>query len=41
MVLLSTYSYASPSPDIMVDIRRVRILGVVVWFQASRDLDGH
>lgn len=41
MVLLSTYSYASPSPDIMVDMRRVRILGVVVWFQASRDLEGH
>lgn len=40
-VLLSSHSYSSPDPDIMVDKRRVRIIGVVVWFQAARDLDGH
>lgn len=41
MVLLSSHSYASSSPDIMVDKRRVRIIGVAVWFQASRDLGGN
>lgn len=37
-VMLSSYSYRTADPDIVLDRRRVRILGVIVWFQASHDL---
>ncbi|WP_304426788.1 LexA family transcriptional regulator [uncultured Adlercreutzia sp.] len=37
-IVLSSWSYDSPSPDLMLDKRRVRILGTVVWFQANHDL---
>ena len=35
-VMLSSWSYDAHSPDLMLDKRRIRILGVVVWFQAAR-----
>lgn len=38
MVALSCHSYTAQIPDIVVDQRRVRILGVVAWFQAGRDM---
>lgn len=38
-VVLSSWSYDAPAPDLMLDKRRVRVLGVVVWFQGSHDLD--
>lgn len=38
-VVLSSWSYDTPSPDLMLDKRRVRILGTVVWFQAGHDLE--
>lgn len=37
-VMLSSYSYRTSEPDIVLDKRRIRILGVIVWFQASHDL---
>ena len=37
-ILLSSYSYRTAEPDIVLDKRRIRILGVIVWFQASHDL---
>ena len=37
-VVLSSGSHDAPSPDLMLDKRRVRIIGVVVWFQASHDV---
>ena len=37
-VVLSSWSHDAPSPDLMLDKRRVRIIGVVVWFQASHDV---
>lgn len=39
MIILSSYSYRTAEPDMVLDKRRVRILGVVVWFQASHDLN--
>lgn len=38
-IVLSSWSYDTPSPDLMLDKRRVRILGTVVWFQAGHDLE--
>lgn len=40
MVLLSTHSHDDSSPDLVLDSRRIRIMGVIVWFQASHDLMG-
>ena len=37
-IALSTYSYLTEEPDFTLDRRRLRILGVVVWFQATHDL---
>lgn len=37
-IMLSSYSYRTAEPDIVLDKRRIRILGVIVWFQASHDL---
>lgn len=37
-VMLSSHSYRTSEPDIVLDKRRIRILGVIVWFQASHDL---
>lgn len=37
MVILSCHSYLSNQSDLIVDKRRIRILGTVVWYQASRD----
>lgn len=37
-VMLSSHSYRTSEPDIVLDRRRIRILGVIVWFQASHDL---
>lgn len=37
-VILSSHSYQSTSPDLMLNRRRVRVIGVVVWFQASHDI---
>lgn len=36
--VLSSHSYLAEEPDIVLDRHRLRILGVVVWFQASHDL---
>lgn len=36
-IMLSSYSYRTAEPDIVLDKRRIRILGVIVWFQASHD----
>ena len=38
-VVLSSWSYDAPSPDLILDKRRVRIIGVVVFFQASHDTE--
>lgn len=38
-VVLSSWSYDAPSPDLILDKRRIRIIGVVVFFQASHDID--
>lgn len=38
-VVLSSWSYDTPSPDLILDKRRVRIIGVVVFFQAGHDID--
>ena len=38
MVVLSSYSYGTASPDLILHKRRVRILGVIIWFQASHDI---
>ncbi|WP_222859237.1 MULTISPECIES: hypothetical protein [Enorma] len=38
MAALSCHSFTVQTPDIVVDQRRVRILGVVVWFQAGHDM---
>ena len=35
---LSCHSFTVQTPEIVVDQRRVRILGVVVWFQAGHDM---
>lgn len=40
MAILSTYAYEDGEPDLVVDRRRVRIMGVIVWHQASHDLPG-
>ena len=37
-VLLSPYSHTQDIPDLMVDKRKFKLLGVVVWFQASHDV---
>lgn len=37
-IMLSSYSYRTAEPDVVLDKRRIRILGVIVWFQASHDL---
>lgn len=37
-IMLSSHSYCTAEPDIVLDKRRIRILGVIVWFQASHDL---
>lgn len=37
-VMLSSHSYRTAEPDIVLDKRRIRILGIIVWFQASHDL---
>ena len=37
MIVLSSHSYATASPDLMFNKRRIRIIGVVVWYQASHD----
>lgn len=37
-IMLSSHSYRTAEPDIVLDKRRIRILGVIVWFQASHDL---
>lgn len=37
-VILSSHSFQAASPDLMLNRRRVRILGVVVWYQASHDV---
>lgn len=36
--ILSSHSFQTASPDLMLNRRRVRILGVVVWYQASHDV---
>lgn len=38
-VVLSSWSYDAPSPDLILDKRRVRIIGVAVFFQASHDTE--
>lgn len=38
LVILSSYSFGTAEPDLILDKRRVRILGVIVWFQASHDI---
>ena len=38
-VVLSSRSYDTPSPDLILDKRRVRIIGVAVFFQASHDTE--
>lgn len=37
-VVLSTLGFKAPQPDLVLDKRRVRILGTVVWFQAGHDV---
>ncbi len=37
-VVLSTLGLKAPQPDLVLDKRRVRILGTVVWFQAGHDV---
>lgn len=37
-IMLSSWTYDAPAPDLMIDRRRVRIVGVVVWYQADHDL---
>lgn len=37
-VVLSTLGLNAPQPDLVLDKRRVRILGTVVWFQAGHDV---
>lgn len=37
-IALSTYSYLTEEPNITLDRHRLRVLGVVVWFQATHDL---
>lgn len=37
-IVLSGWSYGNAVPDLILDKRRVRILGAVVWFQASHDV---
>lgn len=37
MIMLSTHSYVDSAPDVVLDQRRIRILGTVVWHQAQRD----
>lgn len=39
-IILSSHSYRTAEPDIVLDRRRIRVLGVIVWFQASHDLAG-
>ncbi len=38
LVMLSTHSHNSTAPDLTLDKRRVRSVGVVVWYQADHDL---
>ncbi|MEY8314688.1 helix-turn-helix domain-containing protein [Adlercreutzia muris] len=38
-VVLSSWSYDAPSPDLILDKRCVRIIGVAVFFQASHDTE--
>lgn len=38
MIILSSHSYETSEPDLLLDKRRIRVLGVVVWFQASHDI---
>lgn len=38
-VVLSSWSHDAPSPDLMLDKRRVHIIGVAVFFQASHDTE--
>lgn len=37
-VILSSHSFQTASPDLMLNRRRVRVIGVVVWFQASHSI---
>lgn len=37
-IILSTHSYDSISPDLILDRRRVRIMGVAVWYRAEIDI---
>ena len=37
-IVLSTHSYDSTAPDLLLDRRRVRIMGVVVWYRAEMDI---
>ncbi|WP_102338194.1 helix-turn-helix domain-containing protein [Collinsella provencensis] len=38
MIILSSYSYETSEPDLLLAKRRIRVLGVVVWLQASHDI---
>lgn len=37
-VILSSHSFQTASPDLMLNRRRVGVIGVVVWFQASHSI---
>ncbi|MGN8928931.1 helix-turn-helix domain-containing protein [Collinsella sp. HCP28S3_E12] len=37
-IMLSTHSYDSTAPDLILDRRRVRIIGVVVWYRGAMDI---
>ena len=39
-VMLSTASYQANATDLVVEKRKFKLIGVVVWFQAIRDLSG-
>lgn len=39
-IVLSSWSHDAPSPDLILDKRRIRIIGTVVFFQASHDTEG-
>ena len=37
MVILACHSYLASQSDLIVDRRRIRIIGTAVWYQAARD----
>lgn len=38
--MLSTWSHERGAPDLIVEQRSLRLCGVVVWYQAARDVEG-